>query len=47
MIAGVKPLAVGGVAPEFTLETGDGAPVSLGDYRDRQAVVLFFPVSFT
>ena len=33
---------VGDPAPDFTLSDGDGRPISLGDFRDRSSVVLFF-----
>ena len=36
-------LEEGKAAPEFTLEDGDGKPVSLGDYRGRYVVVYFYP----
>lgn len=33
---------VGQPAPDFSLTDGDGKTVSLADYRDKQAVVLYF-----
>jgi len=33
---------VGDRAPEFTLNDQDGKPVSLADFRGKQAVVVFF-----
>jgi thioredoxin-dependent peroxiredoxin len=35
-------LKVGEPAPDFSLDTYDGKPVSLGDFRDKQSVVLYF-----
>lgn len=35
-------LRVGDPAPDFTLPSGDGPPVSLADYRGKSEVVLFF-----
>ncbi|MEO8816063.1 MAG: peroxiredoxin [Mycobacterium sp.] len=41
-------LAVGGVAPDFTLRDQDQQPVTLSDYRDAKNVLLvFFPLAFT
>lgn len=37
-----EPVKVGARAPDFTLETPDGEPVSLADYRDRRPVLLYF-----
>lgn len=36
-------LAVGDVAPGFTLPDQDGKPVSLEDFAGRQVVVYFYP----
>ncbi len=33
---------VGKPAPDFNLESTEGRPISLGDYRGKQAVVLYF-----
>jgi peroxiredoxin Q/BCP len=38
----VTPSA-GGVAPEFTLPSQDGTPVSLKDYRGKWVVLYFYP----
>lgn len=35
-------LSIGAAAPAFTLEDQAGEQVSLKDYRDREAVVLYF-----
>lgn len=37
-----EPLRVGDQAPGFTLETPEGRPISLADYRDRRPVLLYF-----
>ena len=52
---GVKPLlvsaasmpAVGSMAPEFTLPSQEGTPVSLKDYRGKWVVLYFYPKDFT
>ncbi len=52
---GVSPLslfavstpAVGSVAPEFTLISQQGTPVSLKDYRGKWVVLYFYPKDFT
>ena len=33
---------VGAIAPEFTLKSQSGASISLGQFRDKKSVVLFF-----
>lgn len=40
-------LAVGDVAPDFTLEDDTGAEVSLHDYRGTRVVVYFYPAAMT
>jgi len=41
-------LKVGDMAPDFTLPSTTGKPVTLSDYRGKSAVVLaFFPAAFT
>jgi hypothetical protein len=41
-------LKVGDQAPDFTLNSTAGKPVSLSDYRGKKNVVLaFFPAAFT
>ena len=41
-------LKVGDTAPEFTLPTTTGKPISLSEFRGKKNVVLaFFPAAFT
>lgn len=41
-------LKVGDTAPDFTLSSSTGKPISLADYRGKKSVVLaFFPAAFT
>jgi thioredoxin-dependent peroxiredoxin len=55
VILGLTPLtifassapAVGGTAPEFTLNSQEGAPVSLKDYHGKWVVLYFYPKDFT
>jgi peroxiredoxin Q/BCP len=44
--AGSTP-SVGSTAPEFTLNSQEGAPVSLKDYRGKWVVLYFYPRDFT
>ncbi len=47
-IATAEELAVGDVAPDFSLRGSDGKTYKLSDYRGKQAVVLaWFPKAFT
>ena len=39
--------SVGSVAPEFTLNSQEGTPVSLKDYRGKWVVLYFYPKDFT
>ncbi|MFY9646249.1 MAG: peroxiredoxin [Terriglobales bacterium] len=39
--------SVGSMAPEFTLTSQEGAPVSLKDYRGKWVVLYFYPKDFT
>jgi peroxiredoxin Q/BCP len=39
--------SVGSLAPEFTLTSQQGAPVSLKDYRGKWVVLYFYPKDFT
>jgi peroxiredoxin (alkyl hydroperoxide reductase subunit C) len=42
------PLAVGEIAPDFTLKDQNNQDVSLAAFRDRKAVLLvFYPLAFT
>jgi thioredoxin-dependent peroxiredoxin len=40
-------LAVGDVAPAFSLPDADGGTVSLADYKGRRVVVYFYPAAMT
>jgi peroxiredoxin len=41
-------VAVGQMAPDFTLKSHDGRAVRLSDYRGKRNVVLaFFPLAWT
>lgn len=40
-------IEVGQKAPDFTLYDTDKKPVSLGSYKGRKVVLLFFPMAFT
>jgi peroxiredoxin len=41
-------LKVGDMAPDFTLPSTSGKPVTLSEFRGKSAVVLaFFPAAFT
>lgn len=44
--AGSMP-SVGSAAPEFTLNSQDGTPVSLKEYRGKWVVLYFYPKDFT
>src|ERR1022692_4681651 len=44
--AGSAP-SVGSLAPEFTLNSQEGAPVSLADYRGKWVVLYFYPKDMT
>jgi mycoredoxin-dependent peroxiredoxin len=47
-IARVAPLAIGAVAPDFTVPDQNGTPVSLSDHRGIKNVVLvFYPFAFS
>ncbi|MGA9641466.1 MAG: peroxiredoxin [Terriglobales bacterium] len=55
VVFAVTPLAVmaspvppvGSMAPEFTLPSQEGAPISLKDYRGKWVVLYFYPKDFT
>ncbi|WP_456825921.1 thioredoxin-dependent thiol peroxidase [Cellulomonas sp. P5_E12] len=40
-------LAVGDLAPDFTLPTADGGTVTLSDLRGRRVIVYFYPAAMT
>jgi len=40
-------IKIGDTAPEFTLFNSDKKEVSLGDYKGKNVVLLFFPLAFT
>ena len=46
IFAGSTP-SVGSMAPEFTLNSHEGAPVSLKDYRGKWVILYFYPKDFT
>jgi thioredoxin-dependent peroxiredoxin len=46
IFAGSTP-SVGSTAPEFTLNSQEGTPVSLKDYRGKWVVLYFYPKDFT
>ena len=46
VFAGSAP-SVGSMAPEFTLNSQEGSPVSLKDYRGKWVVLYFYPKDFT
>ncbi len=46
--AGKTHLKVGDSAPDFTLPSSTGKPITLADFRGKKTVVLaFFPAAFT
>jgi peroxiredoxin Q/BCP len=47
MGASEKTPAVGTVAPDFTLNSQEGKPVNLRDYRGKWVVLYFYPKDFT
>jgi thioredoxin-dependent peroxiredoxin len=46
IFAGSTP-SVGSLAPEFTLNSQEGTPVSLKDYRGKWVILYFYPRDFT
>jgi peroxiredoxin Q/BCP len=47
MSTGKKALASGAPAPDFTLNSQDGKPLSLHDFRGKWVVLYFYPKDFT
>jgi peroxiredoxin Q/BCP len=47
MRAGDRAPAVGSTAPDFTLNSQDGKPVSLHDFKGRWVVLYFYPKDMT
>lgn len=47
ILSAAAPPAVGTVAPDFTLTSESGAPVSLHDFRGKWVVLYFYPKDFT
>jgi peroxiredoxin Q/BCP len=47
MAFGASSPPAGSQAPEFTLTSQEGAPVSLKDYRGKWVVLYFYPKDFT
>jgi peroxiredoxin Q/BCP len=47
MRAGDKTPAVGSCAPDFTLNSQEGKPVRLSDFRGKWVVLYFYPKDFT
>jgi peroxiredoxin Q/BCP len=45
--AGDKAPATGGSAPDFTLNSQEGTPISLHEYRGKWVVLYFYPKDFT
>jgi thioredoxin-dependent peroxiredoxin len=45
--ASQKAPTVGATAPDFTLNSQEGKPVSLHDYRGKWVVLYFYPKDFT
>lgn len=42
-----EPLAVGTVAPDFTLKSGSNEDVTLSDYRGTKVVLAFYPLDWS
>jgi peroxiredoxin len=46
--AGKTHLKVGDMAPDFTLSSSTGQPITLSSFRGKKSVVVaFFPAAFT
>jgi len=46
-VLAVSAPSAGSLAPEFTLTSQEGTPVSLKDYRGKWVVLYFYPKDFT
>ena len=40
-------IEIGSIASEFSLYSSDKEKISLGDYKNKNVVLLFFPLAFT
>jgi peroxiredoxin len=40
-------IEIGSIAPEFSLYSSDKQKVSLTDFKDKNVLLLFFPLAFT
>ncbi|MEO8764859.1 MAG: redoxin domain-containing protein [Ginsengibacter sp.] len=40
-------IEIGSVAPHFSLYSSDKEKISLGDYKNKNVLLLFFPLAFT
>ena len=47
VVFAASALSVGSLAPEFTLTSQEGTPVSLKEYRGKWVVLYFYPKDFT
>jgi peroxiredoxin Q/BCP len=47
MVLAASTPSVGSLAPEFTLTSQEGTPVSLKDYHGKWVVLYFYPKDFT
>ncbi len=47
LASGASMPAAGSIAPEFTLTSQEGTPVSLKDFRGKWVVLYFYPKDFT
>ncbi|MGH9407182.1 MAG: peroxiredoxin [Terriglobia bacterium] len=47
VLSAAEPPAVGSKAPNFTLTSESGTPVSLHDFRGKWVVLYFYPKDFT
>lgn len=43
----MNTLKIGDVAPSFTLYNSEKKEISLGDFKGKNVVILFFPLAFT